>query len=269
MEKDDAFYEGAYNNQIKYLPRNDSFIASLPLWLISSGYVWTVRKYLKPNAHVVELGCAGGVAWFGKRYNMAGVDLSREGLTLAAKNYQVCLQADSSRLPLADRAADAVISSYFWEHIVPEDKPRLLAEISRVLKPGGLIVFLYDVATNNPLISLMRSQDPKLYTANFIDCDGHLGYQTPDENDVLFQKHGFRILRSMPMERSFLQSLSTYDKMRAWPGMLGRIGHWLGFLHSRLIFYPYQALIRVVDETIGRLLPRSWGRIAMTVAVKK
>ena len=269
VERDDPFYEGAYNNQVKYLPRGSSFLATLPLWLISSGYVWTVKKQVQPSARVVELGCAGGVAWFGRNYDMAGVDLSRESLSLAAKNYRVCLQADSMRLPLTDGDVDAVISSYFWEHIAPQDKPVLLEEVVRVLKPGGVVVFLYDVATDNPLISLLRRRDPKRYVASFIDCDGHLGYQAADENDALFQAHGLRILRSFPMERSFVQSLSTYDKMAGWPGMVGRIGRWLGFLHRRGVFYPYQALLRLVDETVGRLLPRRWGRIAMMVAVKK
>jgi hypothetical protein len=116
---------------------------------------------------------------------------------------------------------------------------------------------------------LLRSRDSELYKTTFIDHDGHLGYQTPDENDALFIEHGFRILRSHPMERSPLQSLSTYDKMRRWPGVLGTIGARLGVLHNRVLFYPYIALVRLVDETVGRFLPRSWGRIAITVAVKE
>jgi len=264
----DPFYEGAYDNQVKYLPRGKSFLHTLPLWLISNGYLWTVGKYVKPGSRVAELGCAGGVAWFGRRYVMAGVDVSHHGLAMAARKYDIALQAENVR-SLPDGSLDAVISSYFWEHIPPASKPILLDDIRRVLKPGGRIVFLYDVATANPLISWLRRTGPELYQAHFIDADGHLGYQTVDDNDALFTAHGFEILRSHPMERSPLQSHSVYFKMRYWPGTARLLGRGLDFLGRPPFTYLYIALLRVIDETVGRALPRNWGRIAITVAVKR
>jgi SAM-dependent methyltransferase len=268
VEQEDPFYEGAYSNQVKFVPRGESLLRAWPLWLISNGYVWTVRKYLKPDARVIELGCAGGVAWFGRRYAMAGIDLSHQALTLAAKKYQVCLQADDLGA-IPDHSADAVISSYFWEHIAPERKPELLGQISRVLKPGGHVVFLYDVATKNPLIRRLRRAGPELYQSLFIDQDGHFGYQTVEENERLFRGSGFHLLRSHPMERTPLQSMSVYEKMKNWPGMLGSVGRRVQALNHRSFIYAYQAMLRVIDETIGHLLPRSWGRVTITVAVKE
>jgi SAM-dependent methyltransferase len=267
IDHKDPFYEGAYNNEVKYLPRNENVFFAWPLWLISNGYIWAVRKYVKPNSRVIELGCAGGVAWFGKRYSIIGVDVSQEALRIAAKKYDACLQADSL-LMLPDKCADAVISSYFWEHIAPERKPELLSQIFRVLKPGGYIVFLYDVATKNPLISRLRRADPKLYQSLFIDQDGHLGYQTVENNDVLFRDGGFKNIHSYSMERTPFQSLSVYAKMKEWPGSLGSIARHLEFINCRKCQYYYYAMLRVIDETVGRLLPRSWGRIAITVAIK-
>jgi hypothetical protein len=51
-----------------------------PLWLINSGYPWMVRHFVPPGATVVELGCAGGVRYFGQRYRMVGCDLSFSSL---------------------------------------------------------------------------------------------------------------------------------------------------------------------------------------------
>jgi SAM-dependent methyltransferase len=264
----DTFYEGAYDNQVRYLPRSESFLHNLPLWLIRNSFLWRVRKYIRRSSRVVELGCAGGVAWFGKQYFMAGIEVSRHALIIAAGKYSVCLQADNLR-SIPSSSIDAVISSYFWEHIAPEAKPALLDEIFRVLKPGGRVVFLYDVATANPLISWLRQISPELYRAEFIDKDGHLGYQTVDDNDALFEAHGFRILCSHPMERTPLQSGSTYLKMQKWPGVPGFLGRALTFVDRHPFYYAYVALLRVIDETVGRFLPPSWGRITVTVAAKE
>jgi SAM-dependent methyltransferase len=194
--------------------------------------------------------------------------VSRQALRLAAQKYDLCLQAEDI-LSVPERSMDAVISSYFWEHIAPEDKPRVLEQISRVLKPGGHIVFLYDVATMNPLISWLRQTSPQLYRSLFIDADGHLGYQTVDENDALFLTHGFKILCSHPMERTPLQSASVYLKMKRWPGLARAIGRALSILDRHPFLHTYIGILRIIDETVGRLLPRSWGRITITVAIKR
>lgn len=268
LDKRDDFYEGAYNNQVHFVPRGKGFLNELPLWLVINGYLWRVRRFVRPGAKVVELGCAGGVAWFGRAYKVAGIDVSQEGLRLAAGKYDVCLQA-STLAPIPDGSVDAVISSYFWEHIPPADKPGILDEITRVLKPGGHIVFVYDVTTSNPLIAWLRRRRPDLYQALFIDSDGHLGYQTPAENDALIEKAGFRLLVSNPMERSLLQAPSIYLKMRSWPGIPAMIGAALSFLNSSPFLFPYTAMLRLIDETVGRLLPPRWGRIMITVATKQ
>lgn len=269
VQQNDSFYEGTYRTHIRYAPRHQNLITLLPLWVIGNGYVWTVRKFVKPRSSVIELGCAGGVAWFGQQYRMAGVDLSHQGLACAAGIYDVCLQTDASRLPVSDHTVDAVISSYFWEHIAPEQKPTLLNEIARVLRPGGHVVFVYDVATRNPLIRKLSDIDADLYQNRFIDHDGHVGYQTVRDNELLFRRQGFDVIFSHPMERTFLQGMSVYDKMRAWPGVMGVFGHCMMPLSREPFAVPYAAMLRGVDETIGRMLPRDWGRITLTVAVKR
>lgn len=263
----DTFYEGAFNNQVRFLPRGTGIFSIAPLWIITNGYLWQVRKYLNPGARVVELGCAGGVAWFGKQFAMVGIDVSHEGLAIAAQYYETCLQAENLRA-IPDESVDGVISSYFWEHIAPPSKVELLDEILRVLRPGGRVVFVYDVATKNPLISWLRRLSPQLYQALFIDADGHHGYQSADENDALFRAHGFEVVKSVPMERTLLQSTSVFQKMKSWPGAARPIGRAMSLIDNSRLLYLYLAFLRIIDVSVGRLFPRSWGRITITVAVK-
>jgi SAM-dependent methyltransferase len=267
MAEDDPFYEGAFNNEVRYLPKSPKLIHQLPLWLITNGYLWTVRKMIRPGSRVLELGCAGGVAWFGSRYRMIGVDVSRQGLALASRKYELCLRSSTLRA-VPDASVDAVVSSYFWEHIRPADKEVLAGELARILRPGGRIVFVYDIATENPLIAWMRKRDPRLYQRMFLDGDGHVGYQPIADNESVFRTRGLRLLLSRTMERTPLQSTSVYLKMQSWSGAVRAIGLAMSGLDRRPLSIAYMALLRLVDDSIGRLFPRDWGRIAITVAEK-
>ncbi len=267
LPETDAFYEGHYTNQIFFVPRGRSFLSELPLWVIANGYLWNVRKYVPRGGRIAELGCAAGVDWFGKAFSMTGVDVSHTGLAIAARKYDRCLQAaDLAAIP--DASLDAVISSYFWEHMPAEAKEKLSADIKRVLKPGGHVVFLYDVETSNPLIAWIRGRRPDLYQKLFIDGDGHLGYEPIARNEQRFVRHGFELIQSNPMERTPLQSTSVYKKLELWDGAPRLIGRLTRFLDWGPVAKPYWAFLRLIDETVGRLFPRSWGRIALTVARK-
>jgi ubiquinone/menaquinone biosynthesis C-methylase UbiE len=49
--------------------------------------------------------------------------------------------ASAVSLPLVDASADLVVSNYCFHHLPDEGKERALAEIRRVLRPGGRLVF--------------------------------------------------------------------------------------------------------------------------------
>lgn len=266
LETPDEFYEGHYGNQTRFVPRSEKPWHVWPLWLINSGYVWSVRKHVPAGATVVELGCAGGVRYFGERYHMIGCDLAWAGLRLI-DFYHQRIQADAAAcIALPDGSVDAVVSSYFWEHIPPNLKPGILQECWRILKPGGKLVFLYDVETDNPLIRRYKARNPDLYKRLFIEGDGHLGYQWPAENRAHFEAAGFRILEQRGMEKTFLQSPSAYTKLAEFVG--GKKFKWLGNIGGSRGFYVWTGLMRIVDTWVGPWLPTTWARIERVVAVE-
>lgn len=268
INTNDDFYEGAYLNKTHFIPENENFINIWPLWLINGGYIWDIRSNLPAGSIIAELGCAGGVKYLGRRYKMVGCDLSLSSLR-QVEGYDYRIQANPLKgLPLADSSVDAVVSSYFWEHISPVLKPVILKEMHRILRPNGKIIFLYDVETNNPLIKYFKKINLPLYNELFLEGDGHFGYQTPAENLELFRTSGFRILKHRGLEKTIFQSPSVYVKLANFAAVSRPIFFAAGKLRTRKLFYPYTLFLRLIDTLVSPFLPAEWARMDMTIGEK-
>ncbi len=95
----------------------------------------------RPAAVLVDAGCGGGLlAPHVERlgYRHVGVDLRRSGLEQSAARGVTPVTGDVAALPLADGAADVVVAGEILEHV--PDLPATVAELCRVLRPGGLLV---------------------------------------------------------------------------------------------------------------------------------
>lgn len=113
-----------------------------------------VRLALAPEDRVLDLGCGEGrhaiTAYLNEAVRVVGLDLSHADLLTARGRYaefqdpndpsrQVdFLRASGLRLPFGDASFDKVICAEVLEHI--PDFESVLAEIHRVLKPGGTLV---------------------------------------------------------------------------------------------------------------------------------
>jgi SAM-dependent methyltransferase len=267
LEKDDSFYEGRYlaDNTVAWVPRWDRWPWNLPLWLMRSGYISAVRRHVPAGGTLLEFGCASGVRYLSRRYRTIGLDLSAGSLARVADLYALSLQVDLTRgLPLPDASIDAAISSFVWEHILPEAKPGVLAEFRRVLRPGGKLILLYDVDSDHPLYRRLRAADPARFHEVLIEREGHTGWQNAADNAAAFESAGMRVLEHRGKEK-LLIGPAMYHKVEEWPGAFrrwARVG--LQFEYGPR-FQLYNALTRVLDESLGRVLPASWARVMVTV----
>ncbi len=97
---------------------------------------------------VLDLGCGTGTLsiWIKQMYpkiEVVGLDGDPEILKLARrKSHQAdaSIQFDegfSTRLPYPENHFDRIVSTLFFHHLTLSDKQRTIAEVLRVLKPGG------------------------------------------------------------------------------------------------------------------------------------
>ncbi|HZN74538.1 MAG TPA: methyltransferase domain-containing protein [Micromonosporaceae bacterium] len=104
----------------------------------------------RPRAVLVDVGCGAGLLAphvAGKGYHHVGVDLVSSALEQAAAHGVTAVRGDVTALPLADGCADVVSAGEILEHV--PDLPAAVAEVCRVLRPGGRLVV--DTLNDNAL----------------------------------------------------------------------------------------------------------------------
>jgi 2-polyprenyl-6-hydroxyphenyl methylase/3-demethylubiquinone-9 3-methyltransferase len=133
-------------------------------WLVAR-----LRERSGQGARVLDVGCGAG---FSSNYlaregfDVSGLDASPESLAVAARHdetrsvrYQL---GDALSLPHADASFDAVCAMDFLEHV--EDPGAVIAECSRVLRPGGL--FFFHTFNRNPLAWLVVIKGVEWFVKN-------------------------------------------------------------------------------------------------------
>jgi 2-polyprenyl-6-hydroxyphenyl methylase / 3-demethylubiquinone-9 3-methyltransferase len=133
---------------------------------------WVAEKILRErgaNARVLDVGCGAGFLsnhLARQGFQVTGLDASRASLDVAARHdatgKATYLLGDAMSLPFASGSFDVVCAMDFLEHV--EDPAAVVAEISRVLAPGG--VFFFHTFNRNPLAWLVIIKGVEWFVKN-------------------------------------------------------------------------------------------------------
>jgi SAM-dependent methyltransferase len=159
---------------------------------------WIVDRV--PPGLVVELGMGrGGLAALkDKGCRLVGVDLSLAHCANARqRDYDVCVNATATRLPLADGVADAVVSCDVLGHVPADAKESLVRETHRVLKPGGQCLHVIETDEFDP------ARMPADEFARMVLVDGHLGIVPRGATEDLFGR-SFEIIDAFMVSNAWM-----------------------------------------------------------------
>lgn len=132
----------------------------LRVWLMFLGRVSTLRRLsldlaaLRPGERVLDVGCGSGdlalaaARQVGGAGAVRGIDAAPEMVEVArrkARRRRLAVQfqvAAVEALPFPDASFDVVLSSLMMHHLPGDLRRRALAEIRRVLRPGGRMLIV-------------------------------------------------------------------------------------------------------------------------------
>ncbi len=136
-------------------------------------FLWVFDQFeLPPHAHLLELGCGPGGLWTDNLARIpAGWKITLSDFSpgmveeaqrnLASSDSFDFKLIDAQEIPFEDGSLDAVIANHMLYHI--PNRPKALAEIQRVLKPGGHLYAATNGQANlHQIHELMIEIDPGL-----------------------------------------------------------------------------------------------------------
>jgi len=260
----DAFYENRYEpGTLNFLPNERTPWGQALLYLVSMHYFWYIRRYIPMGSKIIDLACGGGMRYLTTRGSVAGVEVSMASARKMAEVYDLGLQTSALQIPLASGSVDAVVSRFFFEHVPAADKRPLLAEIRRVLRPGGWLITQQDCECDNSLWQWAK-QDPDLFQRRFIDNDGHLGLITASENLALFRACGFEVVNYHASNKTPLVSLSMLEWMQPYREKSRTANFWLGLAavvnRNKFLSTAYIFGTTLLDDILEPLLPLNGAR---------
>lgn len=170
----------------------------------------------KPGEHILDVGVGPGLLahdlarMVGESGRLVGLDsapamLKMARTRLAAMPWAECVEGGAEKLPFADAAFDAVVSTQVYEYVA--DMPKALAELYRVVKPGGRVLIL-----DTDWRSIVWHSSDEARMGRVLACwDDHLADpHLPSRLGALFRRAGFNVARAeiVPMFAPHWQPVS-------------------------------------------------------------
>jgi SAM-dependent methyltransferase len=149
----------------------------------------------RPGEKILDLGCGDGqltqrIAAAGA--DVLGVDASLDMVRAARDRGVVADVGDAQQLPYANKTFDAVFSNAALHWV--RDQDAMLAEINRVLKPGGR--FVAEMGGHGNIAAIRVALMAVLARHGYGDLEDRVNYYPTAESYALrLEKHGFQVQR--------------------------------------------------------------------------
>jgi SAM-dependent methyltransferase len=175
-----------------------------------------------PPGRGLDLGCGDGKLMrilldaAGARLRLVGADIDALETRDAAASgiYEQVYTVPGERLPEPDGSFDFVLSNSVLEHI--EGLEPVIAEMARVLRPGGVFLFTVPAAGFHDCLAGPLWGDRDLYLRNIDRRCAHYRYWDEAQWRACLGGHGFDVSRGLPyLSRAEVQRWETLSRLTA------------------------------------------------------
>jgi ubiquinone/menaquinone biosynthesis C-methylase UbiE len=133
------------------------------------------------------------------------LDVSSKSLDIARsryRDYAEYVSFDGESIPFEDEFCDVVFSACVFHHIPNDEHEKLLREIYRILKPGGMFIVFehnpFNPLTRNAVNTCPFDENAVLITApQFVKRIKNVGYKNIERHYRIFFPRFFRLFRKM------------------------------------------------------------------------
>ncbi|MBV9927101.1 MAG: methyltransferase domain-containing protein [Acidobacteria bacterium] len=233
-----------------------------------------VYDNVRAGSAVLDLGCGAGMLALLKRkgVTLAGLDLSQECALAARRNgYDLTCAAELTSLPFPDDSFDYVVSLDVLGHVEFEEKDAVLAEVARVLRPGGVTMHGIECTDRRAQKSYEEMSEEEL--RRFVAVDGHVGLEEEQEHAARFGRFFPHVAwepryalclsaeefvkqreeYGLPFEPDFVEYLRglSHSERRAFDMAMGYVFNKISDLHVRLPKSGLYVLLKASDAPLG------------------
>jgi 2-polyprenyl-6-hydroxyphenyl methylase/3-demethylubiquinone-9 3-methyltransferase len=202
--------------------------AFAPLHWVAKARAALVPQATRADAVLLDVCCGGGLLAphvMDKGYRHVGVDIGESAVHIAKQHGVATARGDVTRLPVRDNAADVVVAGECFEHV--PDLDTMVAEIARVLRPGGLLVgdTLNDTRVSTTVMVTVAERMP------FVPSGIHdpALFVAPERLQRLSARHGID-LKVRGLRPSVLDALAWQARLKGEVRMLPM--RWTGVLYQ-------------------------------------
>ena len=191
------FYRGYYKNCFVGYDRDDLTILQFQQ-ILSEIKILCNRNN---SAKLLDVGCATGVFLDMARHDgweVKGIEISEELAKYARENFHLEIRSDLIKTPFPQRSFDVVTMLDVIEHLPRPIVNTIISEISRIIKPGGVMVIRTPSED-----ALLRTVGKLVYfvSGKTIESPMHLFYSyehilnfTPGALESILKRHQFDLV---------------------------------------------------------------------------